>query len=82
MIFPHANLGIAARRGCFRVRRHPTTIRNSQTIHSIHESLFRPAFSQHSLVQRKFLHPQIADLANVQRIFVAAIDGIDRSELL
>jgi hypothetical protein len=34
------------------------------------------------LVQRQFLYPQIADLANVQRIFVATVDGIDRSELL
>jgi hypothetical protein len=33
-------------------------------------------------VQRQLLHPQIADLANIERIYVAAVNGIDRSELL
>src|SRR6202035_2790288 len=33
-------------------------------------------------MQHELLHAQIADLANVQRIFVAAVDGIDSSELL
>jgi hypothetical protein len=33
-------------------------------------------------MQRELLHAQIADLSNVVRIFVAAVDGIDSSELL
>src|SRR4030081_1411753 len=35
-----------------------------------------------SLVQHQLLHPEIADLANVECIFVATVDGIDSSELL
>jgi hypothetical protein len=39
-------------------------------------------FVPHSLVQGQLLHPQIADLANVEGIFVAAVNGIYGSELL
>ena len=33
-------------------------------------------------MQRELLHSQVANLANVERVFVAAVDGIQRPELL
>ena len=33
-------------------------------------------------MQRELLHPQISDLADVERILVTAVDGVDEVELL
>lgn len=74
------NLFISTSLGLAQTGAHDCTFREWPTTN--HAAALGAAWRRIRLMQNQLLYSQIADLADVERIFVAAVDGIDRSEFL